>query len=438
MGCVRIGLPVRLIVAAATLAGWAAPRTAAQQIDGVVVPRAGIWAFSGPGKHFYPAYALVKGESVIVHGIAVGEPGQEFLQIVPADDKRGFSWVRVEDTRTRNDGVVVAARDKVPVYVGSDLFGTRRYVRQVRLSAGDVIVPKGKTTDVTGAWYSIIPPDDEVRYVLRDELYEKPKSVDKPAENAVASSEGNRAGADRGIGVRRGASAARAATEDEDEDTEPEPQRPVSRPATLPGNGASSRTTRSAQPVARSADVATQLDEFDAEIAKLRETEPDRWNIPALRDRQFQLERVLGDRPNAVAGQRLARAQADLEVFIHYDEVLRRAKDGHRQYLAEDERDAAEMERLRQRVAVPVAARPLAIGTLQAVRTPIDGQPAYALVDGSGKTIYYVVGAKGLGLDRYLRPVGLFGKVRQVRGLTVPVIDTEQISPNVRLEPAGR
>ena len=167
----------------AAVIGLAAIAAPAQQPDFPYTAYVSIGAAyvrSGPGKHYYPADKLVRGDAVEVYR---EDPGG-WLAIRPP--RGSFSWVPASQLQPTKHNLAIVIGDRVASHVGSKLDESHDVV-QVRLERGEAVeIVAAEPLTVDGQqelWCKISPPSGEFRWI-----YGKFVDRNQPPPDSVARS----------------------------------------------------------------------------------------------------------------------------------------------------------------------------------------------------------------------------------------------------------
>jgi hypothetical protein len=151
---------------------FAAPASAADtppDVRTVVAGRALVWCGPSNTDGLYPTNELRQGDRVQV----VEELPSGWLAIRPP--ARSFSWINsrfVKSISSKYANYVVTHEDyPVPVLIGSNIKNERPTKVGVKLPRGAQVRVIGRTmNDEEGAWLPIEPPENEVRYIRKEDV----------------------------------------------------------------------------------------------------------------------------------------------------------------------------------------------------------------------------------------------------------------------------
>jgi hypothetical protein len=385
-----------------------------------------VYVLSGPGTNYYPTNILNRDDRVTVYGRPIGD----YVQILPPPE-RSFSWIRGTEVEENENGDCLVKTDDAGVYVGSEIHREARFVRQVRLRRGakvkvlDKVMVQGvgPGSGQLHEWYKILPPEDEVRYVLAAKI-RQPYPV-----SLVPQTPGNSKDGENGKPPRK-------ASSDMTAETQPvarrmfRPDEPI--PPAVPVSGSKSleskpTTIDSEKPKTRrpAGANAVEIEKFSADLDHLQERLPQEWNLPLLEKRLATLE-------NSVDGP---QEKADVETLkkriVGMRSVERRLKeieDRGRQYKQTDAEFAAEIDRILG-VNTRSSRRFTAQGVLEASKTLVDGKKVFQLVDSQKRPTHLLIASPGINLDKHLRRrVGVIGRAESRTGVALPVLRVTQLS----------
>lgn len=383
-----------------------------------------VYVLSGPGTNYYPTNILNRDDRVTVYGRPVGD----YVQILPPPE-RSFSWIRGTDVAETESGDCVVKTDGAGVYVGSEIHREARFVRQVRLRRGAkvkvldkvMVHGVGPESGQLHEWYKILPPEDEVRYVLAAKIRQPNQAVLVPQ----TPSDGK--GADNGKSPRRASS---------DAVTQPvarrmfRPDEPI--PPAVPVSGSKVLETKpttsdSEKPkVRRPAGAnAVEIEKLAADLDHLQERLPQEWNLPLLEKRVAALEHSVDGPQEKTDVETLKKRIVGMRSV---ERRLKEIEDRSRQYKQTDADFAAEIDRILG-VNSRSSRRFTAQGVLEASKTLVDGKKVYQLVDSQKRPTFLLISAPGMNLDKHLRRrVGVIGRVERRTGVALPVLKVTQLS----------
>jgi len=384
-----------------------------------------VYVLSGPGANFYPTNILNRDDRVTVYGRPIGE----YVQILPPAE-RSFSWIRGSDVEETEAGDCVVKTEGAGVYVGSEIHREARFVRQVRLQRGakvkvlDKLMVQGVGPNAgrLDEWYKILPPEDEVRYVLAAKIRQPNQAVLVP-QSPAATKSSDAAGRTAKTGAD-GSGAAQPAVRRMFRPDEPiPPATPVSGSKLLESTPTSSGSDKPKTKRPAGAN-AVEIERLNADLDRIQDKLPQDWNLPSIEKRLQSLEA-------SAEGPERADVEALRKRVTQMKSVERRLKeieDRGRQYKQTDQQLAAEIDRLLGK-STRSTTRFTAQGVLEQGKTLVDGKKAYQLVDDQKRPTHLVIAAPGVNLDKHIhRRVGLFGRLESRTGLTLPVVRVTQLS----------
>jgi hypothetical protein len=385
-----------------------------------------VFAFSGPGTNFYPTNILNRDDKVTVYGLPIGD----YVQILPPPE-RSFSWIRGTDVEEKENGDCVVKIDGAGVYVGSEIHREARFVRQVRLPRGakvrvlDKVMVQGVGPDVGrfDEWYKILPPEDEVRYVLTAKIRQPNQGV-----LVTQSPTDGKGGDSKTKGPPKGGFDVNGAPQ-------PivkrmfRPDEPI--PPAVPVSGSKlleAKATSSAadKPKARrpAGANAIEIERLRNDLERIQDKLPQEWNLETLEKRLRSLEASA----DGAEGGEVKELRTRMTQMRSVERRLKEIEDRGRQYKQTDQQLAAEIERLLGK-GPRAAARFAAQGILESSKTLVDGKKAYQLVDAQKRPTHLLVPAPGINLDRHLRRrVGVIARVEPRTGVSLPVLRVTQAS----------
>ena len=385
-----------------------------------------VYVLSGPGSNYYPTNILNRDDRVTVYGRPIGD----YVQILPPPE-RSYSWIRANDVEENDSGDYLVKSDGAGVYVGSEIHREARFVRQVRLPRGAKVKVLDKVT-VQGAgpdagqlheWYKILPPEDEVRYILAAKIRQPNQAV------LVPQTPSNSKDLENGNSPRKGSGDLSTATQ-------PTPRRmfrpdePI--PPAVPVSGSKLLETKptstdSEKPKTRrpAGANAVEIEKLAKEVDGLQERLPQEWNLPLLEKRLASIE------SSADGPQEKADVDALRKRIVGMRSVERRLKeieDRGRQYKQTDAQLAAEIDRVLG-VNTRSSSRFTAQGTLEQSKTLVNGKKVYQLVDAQKRPTHLLIASPGVNLDKHLRRrVGVIGRIEARSGVSLPVLRVTQLS----------
>jgi hypothetical protein len=386
-----------------------------------------VYALSGPGPNYYATNRLYRDEKVTVYGKPVGD----YMQITPPKG-RSFSWMRAADLAENGDGSATVTTAEAVVYVGSELARDARWVRQLRLPRGDKVNILDRVAVATSGgsdeWFKILPPRDEVRYVLAKHI-RQPKDLTRiPSEAASDAKEPS-------VGKR---DVEAQPTGGRPKPPEPAPKRVFGMgeaiPPAIPVSGLrldERKTVDAPAPKAKRVvgddRFRSEFDKLKIEIDHLQDKLPENWNLEAIVAKLRVLE-TQAETPrdkDAVAGLRTT-----MKSTRDNARRLETARDRWKQFEQKDRELAAEIDRV---LAKTTSFRPNSppAGVLRTTKEIADGRPLYSLADDAGRITHLLAVPKGLAIDKYLgRRIAVVGKPEGRTALSgMPILRVEQIQP---------
>lgn len=382
-----------------------------------------VFVLSGPGPNYYPTCILNRDDKVTVYGRPVGE----FVQILPPVE-RSFSWIRGTDVEETESGDCIVKADGAAVYVGSEIHRDARFVRQVRLPRGarvrvlDKVMVQGVGPDSgrLDAWFKILPPDDEVRYVLASKIRQSNKFQSVPeSPSTVADAKGTPTAKSGGTNSVVQPTVRRLFRFDE----------PI--PPAIPVSGskvleAAATTSGSDKPKLKKASGlnGAEIDRLGQDLDLLQDKLPQEWNLPTIERRLASLEQSAegAERESVVVLRKRVEGMRSVE------RRLREIEERGKQYKQQDQQLAGEIERLLG-TGVRSGPRFTAQGTLEASKSKLDGKTALQLVDAQRRPTHLLVPAPGVNLDKHLRRrIGVIGKPEARTGKSLPILRVTQVS----------
>ncbi|QDU61163.1 hypothetical protein Pan216_20170 [Planctomycetes bacterium Pan216] len=389
------------------------------------------YALSGPGIGFYPTQALSVGEAVT----AYGDSTKRWVAIKPPGGS--FSWILARTVEEQEDGSGKVIVPSSKVRIGSELTDAR-HVFQVTLKQGDhvAILDKayGKEDGKIVAWYKILPPDEEVRYVARTDLDLPSNGTEMPVVAAAAEEK---------VGLV-----------DDDTDFDSAPQAPlvnavgsrVIPPAIHEGDpkadeeeltfAKSEKTvpkeeSDADQPPVKFADdpkapLEKRIASLKNQLEAMRARPPEKWSLD---EAQESFEKLLDANPTA---EQRREIEASLGRVQWWSGLKRTLLDARRQTEAAMQRDSelAQLQQRHEQIAHDVGPRFTAQGVLRPAAIRVDGKTTYTLRNNAGLNTHYIVPVPGLSMDSYVgRRIGVIGTTTNKTDLPVPIVTTEQLVP---------
>lgn len=384
-----------------------------------------VYALSGPGTNFYPTNILNRDDKVTVYGKPVGE----WVQILPPAE-RSFSWIRGTDVEENESGDCLVKTDGAGVYVGSEIHREARFVRQVRLPRGSkvkvldkvMVQGLGPEANQLTEWYKILPPEDEVRYVLAAKIRQPNQAM------LVPQTPSNSKDGENGKSTRKGGG-------DQSPMLQPvarrmfRPDEPI--PPAIPVSGSKILETKptsidSEKPkVKRSAGAnAVEIERLTADLDRVQDKLPQEWNLPSLEKRFAAIDSSADGTEKTevdVLRKRLAGMRA-------VERRLKEIEDRGRQYKQTDQELAAEIDRVLG-TSGRRTSKFIAQGTLEVSKTLLDGKKVYQVVDAQKRPTHLLIAPPGINLDKHVhRKVGVIGRIEPRSGVSLPVVRVSQVS----------
>ena len=379
-----------------------------------------VFVLSGPGPNYYPTNILNRDDKVTVYGRPVGE----YVQILPPPE-RSFSWIRGTDVEETDAGDCIVKTDGAGVFVGSEIHREARFVRQVRLPRGakvrvlDKVMVMGVGPDASRLepWFKVLPPDDEVRYILASKIRQASKVEPVPE---TPGAKGDASSLTKG----RNEVAVQPAVRRLFRPDEPIPPAiPVSGSKLLeskPTNSGSDKPKAKRPNGVNSVEIERLTQDLDLAQDKL----PQEWNLPSIEKRLANLEQSA----DGAERETVEILRKRVERMRSVERRLREIEERGKQYKQEDLQLANQIERL---IGKGQRSGPkfIAQGTLEPSKTLIDGKKAFQLVDAQKRPTHLVVPSPGINLDKHLRrPVGVIGRRESRTSASLPVLRATQVS----------
>lgn len=377
------------------------------------VPRQ-TYAMSGPGIGYYPTAILVAGQKVTV----VGERQGNWVAIHPPEGS--FSYVPARSIEEQPDGSGKVVADGTQARVGSNL-SDAHHVFQATLTKGAAVRILDKLTldddGQSALWYKILPPANEVRYLLANQL-EAPTT---PAIEAAPPAE-PKAPAKPAAEPKRQPAALQTVGAQAIPAARPLMRNVVSRSPN------SSASTPAAVPIADDpkAPFDQRLKNLQAQLELMSARDPATWAV----DQAQQIVTQWREETKEAAQQQklaelLARVRRLADLRQRYLKLVRA-----REMALERDRELAALQQRKQEKLRPVEPRFTAEGQLVETAKRIAYQPTYALQDDKGIVTHYLLAAPGLDLSRYLGVrAGLVGEIEQRPEVPLPVLTVRQLTP---------